>query len=103
MSEFTITRLDGEGGLKIVGELDVATAPQFTESLVSASSNGSVVLDVSELVFLDSCGVHAILEVARTRNGNGPVVILDPSGPVTRVLEILGIDQHPGVEVRRRP
>jgi hypothetical protein len=54
-----------------------------------------------ELTFLDSCGVHAILEFARAQNGNGPVVILDPSDAVTRVLEIIGIDQHAGMELRR--
>ena len=60
-----------------------------------------MVLDLSELTFLDSCGTRALLELARTRNGNGPVVILDPSRAVARLFEIIGIDEHPGLGLRR--
>ena len=102
LTEFEILRLDGDTGLKVVGELDVATAPQLRAALQGAVFADPPVLDLSELTFLDSCGVHAILEFARAQNGNGPVVILDPSDAVTRLLELIGIDQHTGVEIRRR-
>ena len=101
MCEFTIARLDGGNGLKIAGELDLATSSQLTEALRDASSAGQVILDLSELTFLDSGGIHAILELARTQNGNGPVIILNPSYAVTRVFDVIGIDQHPGIELRR--
>jgi anti-anti-sigma factor len=43
------------------GELDLATAPQLDQALVSALKGARlVVLDLSELDFLDSCGVHVI-------------------------------------------
>jgi anti-sigma B factor antagonist len=102
MSEFTISRLDTGYGLKVVGELDVATVPQVTEALRALSSGGDVVLELSELTFLDSCGMRALLELARAQYGrNGRLVILDPSNAVTRVFEIIGVDQHPGMELRR--
>jgi anti-anti-sigma factor len=75
-------RSDDGNGLKLVGELDVATAPQLTAALRGMPPTGEVVLDLSELTFIDSCGVHAILDLANTRNGDGSVVILDPSDPV---------------------
>ena len=100
MSEFRISRPDGGTRLKIVGELDVATVPRLTEMLGDMQA-GEVVLDLSELRFLDSCGTRALLELARTRNGNGPVVILDPSRAVARLFEIIGIDEHPGLVLRR--
>ena len=65
MSEFRISRPNGGTGLKIVGELDVATAPRLTEALRDLQE-GEVVLDLSELTFLDSCGTRALLELART-------------------------------------
>ena len=101
MSEFTIARLESGNGLKIAGELDVATASQLTLALRDASSAGQVILDLSELTFMDSCGVRAILELARAQNGNGPVVILNPSRAVSRVFDIVGIDQHAEIELRR--
>jgi anti-sigma B factor antagonist len=101
MSEFTIARLDGGNGLKVAGELDVATASQLTEAVRDASSAGQVVLDLSELTFMDSCGIRAVIELARAQNGNGPVIILNPSQAVNRVFDIIGIDQHAGIELRR--
>lgn len=100
MSEFRISRLEGGTGLKIVGELDVVTAPQLAEALTVAEA-GEVILDLSELTFLDSHGMRALLAVARSRNGNGPVVVLDPSRAVSRLLEIIAIEEHPGMELRR--
>ena len=100
MSEFRISRPDGGTELKIVGELDVASAPRLTEALRDLQA-GEVVLDLSELTFLDSCGTRALLDLARTRNGNGPIVILDPSRAVARLFEIIGMDEHPGLELRR--
>jgi anti-anti-sigma factor len=100
MSEFTISRLDGGSGLKLVGELDVATASRLTEALRGNEDVGELVLDLSELTFLDSCGMRALLDLARARNGNGPVVILDPSRAVARLLEIIGVEEHPGMELR---
>lgn len=102
MSEFAISRLDTGNGLKVVGELDVATVSQLTEALRRVSSWGDVVLDFSELTFLDSCGIRALLEFAQARHNDGRVVILDPSDAASRVLEIVGIDQHPGMELTTR-
>jgi len=103
MSEFEISQLDCGKGLKVVGELDIGTAPQLDEALHDIPAEHEFVLDLSELTFLDSCGVRSILELARTRNGNGPIVLLDPSRAVSRVFDIIGIDQHPGLELRTTP
>ena len=101
LTEFQILRLDGETGLKVVGELDVATTPQLRAAFQGAVFADQPVLDLSELTFVDSCGIRAILELARTQNGNGPVIIVNPSHAVSRVFDIIGIDQHAGVELRR--
>jgi anti-anti-sigma factor len=92
--------VDGEG-MRLAGELDLATAPQLAEALLEfASSEGELQLNVSELTFLDSSGLRVILELARSRADDGSVVLLDPSAAVMRILEIMGIDEHPGVEIR---
>ena len=41
-----------------------------------------------------------ILALARSRVDNGSVVLLDPTAAIVRVLEIAGIDEHPGIEIR---
>ena len=103
MSGFEISRLADGSGLRLVGELDVATAPELAKALLDESLEGSsVILDLSELTFVDSCGMHVILSLASSMNGRGPLVVLDPTEPVTRVFEILGLDEHPAIEVRRK-
>jgi len=62
---------------------------------------GQATLDLSELVFIDSSGLHAIEEIASRQNGNGPPLILSGASPgVMRLLEITDLDRHPGLDVR---
>lgn len=101
MSIFEISPLDG-GGFRLSGELDLASARELKEVLfVDAARKNEVLLDLSELTFMDSSGLSAILDHARTRNGDGPVVLVDPTPPVARLLELMSIDQHPCIEVQR--
>ena len=102
MSVFEMSPLVNGKGLRLAGELDLATAPGLTEALLDfASSEGEVHLDLSEVSFLDSSGLRVILALARSRGDNWAVVLLDPSAAILRIFEILGIDEHPGIEIRR--
>ena len=102
MCEFEISRIPDGTGLKLVGELDVATAPRLIEAVHDTSITARpVTLDLAELTFVDSSGIHAILTLAESLNGDGPLVILNPSDAVVRVFEILGLHEHGGIEVRR--
>ncbi len=101
MTDFEISTAWDGAGLKVAGELDLATAPRLTEALLRAPATGEVSLDLSETSFLDSTGLHAILTFARSRNGSGPLVILNPSERVSRVLKMTQVDQHDAIQVRR--
>lgn len=104
MSEFEISRIqNGDGvGLKLVGELDLATTPALNKALLDPSLPETPLrLDLSDLTFVDSCGIHAILTLARSQDGRGPLVLLDPSAQVSRLFELLGLDEHAGIEVQR--
>jgi anti-anti-sigma factor len=95
--EITMT----EDGYRLVGELDMATCDGLMELLRSAAAgHHPVVLDFSGVSFMDSSGLRAILEGAGLPNESGPVVILNPSPQVRRVLEISIPDGVPGLEVR---
>jgi anti-anti-sigma factor len=100
MSVFEISLLVGKG-LRLAGELDLAAAPPLTEALLDfASAEGEVHLDLTEVSFLDSSGLSVILALARSRGDNGSVVLLAPTAAIMRILEIAGIDEHPGIEIR---
>jgi anti-sigma B factor antagonist len=90
-----------DDGFRLEGELDMATADDLSQILRDASTNGDrVVLDFSGVSFMDSSGLRALLEGAGRPNVNGPVVILNPSDQVRRVLDISIPGGMPGLEVR---
>jgi anti-anti-sigma factor len=90
-------------GYRLEGELDIATAGGLTDLLnTAADSDHPIVLDFSGVQFMDSSGLRALLQAARS-DDCGPVVIKDPSHQVRRLLEISIPDGAPGLRVRPAP
>ena len=87
-------------GIKLIGEVDIATARQLTDALFDISTESEIHLELSELTFMDSSGLNAIVAYARSRNGAGPLVMLNPSDHIERLFVITGLDQHPKIEIR---
>lgn len=53
------------GTIRLTGEMDMATADQLDSVVAPAvSQGGPVTLDISNLDFMDSSGLHAILRAA---------------------------------------
>ena len=100
MESLTITPLTSpQHGLALIGELDMATVTELKAALQSVSRSDPVTLDLAQLTFIDSTGLHAIMELARSQNGSGPLILATPSVTAKRALEIAGLDSHPGVEI----
>ena len=95
-----LSPLVDEVGIKMIGEVDLATARQLSDALATISTDSEVHLELAELAFIDSSGLRAILDFVRSRNGSGPVVMLNPSDAIQRLLVITGLDQHPKIDVR---
>jgi anti-anti-sigma factor len=91
-------RADAEGVLWLSGELDLEQANLLSQVAAQhLDGQRSVVLDCSELSFLDSSGLRAILTFAATVPEH--VVIRNPSGNVRKVFDITGIDERAGVRI----
>jgi anti-anti-sigma factor len=76
------------------GELDVATAARLEAALdpLVAASASLIVLDLSEVSFLDSSGLRTIVRTATSlEDGGGRLVIDGVSPAVSRVLEVTGL------------
>jgi anti-anti-sigma factor len=73
----------GVAWVQVAGELDLVTSPQFRQTLEKAQRGavGLVVLDLRELSFIDSSGVHAILDVAddARRKGDRLLIVRGPA------------------------
>jgi anti-anti-sigma factor len=91
----------GGNTLRLVGELDIATVPALTAALEELPPDGPITLDLTELTFIDSAGLHAIATCAKGLNGRGPLVLANPTSWVAKVLHITGFDTYSPIEIRQ--
>ena len=85
--------------VKLGGELDLYNAPQIRDTLseACADSPGRVVVDLSEVEFIDSTALGVLIE-ARTKLANRRAFLLAaPAVETRRALEISGLDRHFGL------
>jgi anti-anti-sigma factor len=76
--------------VQVAGELDIATSPQLEQTLREPRAH-LVVLDLRELAFMDSSGVHAIVNAsARARQLGRRLVLLRGPPRVDRVFGLTG-------------
>ncbi|MEU7580094.1 STAS domain-containing protein [Streptomyces sp. NPDC041068] len=77
----------------VCGDLDVASAPSLTRVLIPLQPR-MVDLDLSDVTFIDSCGVNVLLSHYRhCRAAGGFLTVIQPSRPVRQVLQILGLEE----------
>ena len=76
----------------VAGELDFATAPQLERTLRETQQRGRLVLlDLRELTFMDSAGVHTIVNASiNARQRGRRLVVLRGSPNVDRLFTLTG-------------
>ena len=78
------------------GELDMSGVDRAREAIEQAelATSPLLVLDLSELDFIDSTGLEVILRAARRAHDEGRrLIVARPSRYVKRLLEMTAIDQ----------
>ncbi len=84
----------------VAGELDILTAPKFSATIdeLVRKRAGDVLVDLSEVRFVDSAGLQVLLSARRrmTRQGRGLAMIC-PDGPARRVMELARLTDALGV------
>jgi anti-sigma B factor antagonist len=83
----------GAPGVAVHGEVDIGNVQALELALDAAirESHGAFIIDLSDVGFLDSSGLHVLLR-ARSLLGRGDraLAVICPPGPVRRVLELSG-------------
>jgi stage II sporulation protein AA (anti-sigma F factor antagonist) len=90
--DFALTLNNDEGTavsvVSVCGVVDLETGPLLTHTLqLALERGGGVVVDLSEVTFLDSSGIHALLDAQRHADGQR-IVLRHPSRFVSRILEL---------------
>ncbi len=92
--QLTTQQIDGHAVIRLKGELDIATADDLRDDLRKAreSYGENVILDLTELEFMDSQGLSVIVgcHKAVTAAG-GSLALVAPRPIVRRTLEITGL------------
>jgi anti-anti-sigma factor len=82
--------------LVMSGEIDLATASTVEHELLRAEqSHDLVALDLSNLSFMDSTGLHVIVVAdRRMRERGGRLLIVQGPPQIRRVFELTGVADH---------
>ena len=107
LPQFVCTRSDGDVGVSWIrtsGELDLMVSARLERALHLAQANARlVVLDLRELTFMDSAGLHVIVDAAtRARHHGRRLIVVRGPTDVDRVFtltttarEVEIVDLHP--------
>ena len=91
---------DGRLRLVLDGELDVLTVLQFSRRVdeIVRRESGDLEVDLCKLRFIDSAGLHVLLNAQRrlTRRGRR-LTVLGRSGPVTRAFALARLSDTLGL------
>ena len=85
---------DREIQVAVTGELDLVTASQLEDVLKrELLADNDVLLDLADMDFIDSTGLHAIVEAVRTAKSVGRKIKLSAELPAhaRRLMEIVGL------------
>ena len=100
MSDFAVSVLHADAAvvwLSLSGEFDVSAVGRASTALAEAEalSPETVLVDLSALSFMDSSGLHWIVEAheATARKGSRLNLVAGPPG-VHRVFEVTGVEKH---------
>ncbi|GAA2334548.1 STAS domain-containing protein [Dactylosporangium salmoneum] len=81
--------------LVLAGEIDRSTAEQVVAAgttVVAGNRNPRLVIDMAQVRFMDSTGVHALVRLQRLgREAGVGVEVVNPSAVVARVLTVTGV------------
>ena len=87
---------DGDIATAVIhGDLDADTVPKLRAAVSGLLSNGTmhITLDLKEMTFVDSSGLGAIVDTARTlRAAGGDLSLVNPRPSVRRIFQLTSLE-----------
>ena len=93
---------DGKTIVRAGGEIDLSNIAEFDKALSEAATNApkGFVIDLSDTTYIDSAGVQAIFGVhAKIQEADGRLAVVIGNIRIKAVLEVVHLEQIPGVSV----
>lgn len=92
-----VVERDGSLILIVDGDIDLGTAPMLDQELAQAQAgdHATIVVDLDQVSFIDSTGLHVLLKHAALSSQNGNRLRLTRgSAQVQRLFELTGTSDH---------
>lgn len=83
--------------IRLVGEMDLANVDEVRQALTAAieGEDPAVIVDMSELEFIDSTGISMLLEAqAASRRDSDRLAFRGVQAEVARTLKLTGVDEQ---------
>ena len=97
----TVSMHRRDGGILCLiatGEVDLATADVLQQEIVAgldADDVSGIVVDLTGVTFLDSCGIRVLVKGRRSAEERAKSYLVDaPHGVARRILDISGVREH---------
>ncbi len=80
----------------VEGDLDLYAAALFKRSLAIAAATDapSIVLDLDRVTFMDSAGVHVLLQFSTSERCNRRLSVTRGSAQVRRLMDVTGVRRY---------
>jgi anti-anti-sigma factor len=89
------------GVFHLAGEFDLVSDELFKQTLpASLDRDCDVVLDLTDLTFMDATGLRCLQWLRKQRHVR-TIVLTHPSGTVRRLLELAEVNRQPGIHLFR--
>ena len=90
-------RIDPDGVVWFSGEVDLAVVDRVLAAADEHVGRFELVVDLSEVTFVDSAGLAAIIELGLRRRC--PMLLRSPSPSVRRLLQLVGLEGQGGIRI----
>jgi anti-sigma B factor antagonist len=89
-----VVNCDGHALVVGRGEIDMGSGPALRDALFAAQNEAAdVIVDLSDVTFMDSTGINALIGAYRRRPTDGSLIVVGANSPVRRVFEITGFSE----------
>jgi anti-sigma B factor antagonist len=93
--EASVRCCDGAAVLDLRGELDLASAPAVWDQIIDLFLSGrsdSLVVDLSDVTFIDSSGLGVLLRATQLLQPPGSMLVRGPAQQARRLFELAGVE-----------
>ncbi len=85
---------NGRAVVFVQGEIDMSAGPAIRDALSTAQQGSpDVIVDVSDVSFMDSTGINALLRAHRQVSPGGSLRVVGATSAVRRVFDITGVSE----------